>query len=103
MRNRLGTIRLGTFSYQSYEYKGYKYEPEEEAEEDVVKTHHVVICPDGRRTHLPWSPYRMPSKKYFCLWIDAGLPTHPSSTKGNRCLTKDELVGLVLERHMVLE
>lgn len=57
-----------------WEYKGYKYVPQKDYEEDNVKIFHDVITPDGKRTHIAWSPYSHPSSEDLKLWIDMGCP-----------------------------
>lgn len=58
-----------------YEYKGYRYDPFDDVEpEECCKTFHDVICPDGTRDSMDWSPYSAPTEEQYKLWIELGRP-----------------------------
>jgi hypothetical protein len=77
------------------EYKGYHYAPEMEEEEDVRKRYHTVVrLSDNKHFSMPYSPYSYPSREYFEMWIEAGLPGYPERSKV-------ELVAMITERHLL--
>lgn len=59
---------------EGYEYKGHKFTSDEERMSDCIKIFHDVIKPDGKRVSFPWSPYSMPTKREFEMFVELGCP-----------------------------
>jgi hypothetical protein len=55
-------------------YKGYSFEFELDWDDDVCKTYHYLILPNGNRELIDFSPYFNCSQSAFEAWIDAGKP-----------------------------
>ena len=60
---------------------GYSYTYEFDKDDDVIKTFHFVITPQGKQQPINWSPYEEMTNEDFKLWIYLGMPKNP--LKGN--------------------
>lgn len=78
-----------------HEYRGYEYVPWTDVEEDNIKHFHDVFAPDGQRISFDWSPYSMPSRADFQLWINLGCPDRI----GSGPLTSEDLQTIQEARH----
>lgn len=77
-----------------YEYKGYLYWEEDEYDDDVIKTYHVVRKPDGGLTHVDWSPYSSMTLEDFKLWIDLDRPGRVQTKHGSHNLDTRDLLRI---------
>ena len=57
-----------------FEVDGWRYETEEDREEDVVKTWHTAVSPEGEQVTIDFDPYDIMDRKTFGLWLKLGRP-----------------------------
>ena len=68
-----------------FKYKGFTYTYDLDIEpEENCKIMQEAIMPNGKRIHMPWSPYSHPTQEDFCLWIDLGCPENIGNGNNNR-------------------
>jgi hypothetical protein len=53
----------------------WEYRAEVEDDDDVTKTFHYAIKPNGGEISIDFSPYSTMTKETFKLWVKAGMPT----------------------------